>query len=193
MPPEQPITLKEVQLRLGVPQHVLIHLCEKGVIEPEFAEPSGRGKRREFSRRNLFEFGVALALRKFELPVAAAALIVRVLRAFSRGVGKAVPGFEFPQGLLERKFELNLYLYADELLVLSARGGALHKPVLLRAKIGGAMRTPDSPPPCGETGRASQGLRGSARTRSLRDRAKCAHPLDRTPRPRCGASPVPSP
>ena len=37
-PEEQPITLKEVQLRLGVPQHVLIHLCEKGVIEPDFAE-----------------------------------------------------------------------------------------------------------------------------------------------------------
>ena len=70
MPAERPIPLKEVQLRLGVPQHVLIHLCEKGVIEPDFADTSGRGKRREFSQRNLFEFAVALALRQFELPVA---------------------------------------------------------------------------------------------------------------------------
>jgi len=146
MPPGSPITLKEIQLRLGVPQHVLIHLCEKGVIEPDFAETSGRGKRREFSRRNLFEFGVALALRKFELPVATAALIVRVLRAFSRSVGKAMPGFELPEVLLARKVELSLYFYAEELLVLSARGGALRKPLLLGARIGGAMRTPDSSP-----------------------------------------------
>lgn len=146
MPPDPSITLKEIQLRLGVPQHVLIHLCEKGVIEPDFAETSGRGKRREFSRRNLFEFGVALALRKFELPVATAALIVRVLRAFSRAVSKAVPGFELPEVLLERRVELGLYFYAGELLVLSARGGALRKPVLLGAKIGGASRSPDTPP-----------------------------------------------
>jgi hypothetical protein len=146
MPVEQPITLKEVQVRLGAPQHVLIHLCEKGVIEPDFAETSGRGKRREFSRRNLFEFGVALALRKFELPVATTALIVRVLRAFSRAVGKAVPGFELPEILLERKVELSLHFYADELLVLSARGGVVGKPVLLGTKIGGTSRGPDALP-----------------------------------------------
>lgn len=140
MPSETPITLKEVQLRLGVPQHVLIHLCEKGVIEPDFAETTGRGKRREFSRRNLFEFGVALALRRLELPVATAALIVRVLRGFSRAIGKAVPGFELPEVLLERKVELRLYFYAGELLVLNACGGALRKPVLLGAKIGEASR-----------------------------------------------------
>lgn len=65
--PAAPIALKEVQLKLGVPQHVLIHLSEKGVIVPDFAETSGRGKRREFSDRNLFDFGVALALRGFEI------------------------------------------------------------------------------------------------------------------------------
>jgi hypothetical protein len=43
MAPEEPMTLKEVQLRLGVPQHVLIHLCEKGVVEPEVAETSVGG------------------------------------------------------------------------------------------------------------------------------------------------------
>jgi hypothetical protein len=51
MADEEPIALKEVQVRLGAPQHVLIHLCEKGVIEADFAETSGRGKHREFSRR----------------------------------------------------------------------------------------------------------------------------------------------
>ena len=34
MKADEPITLKQIQLRLGVPQHVLIHLCEKGVIAP---------------------------------------------------------------------------------------------------------------------------------------------------------------
>src|SRR5436190_22278953 len=99
MADEEPITLKEVQLRLGVPQHVLIHLCEKGVIEPDFAETSGRGKRREFSQRNLFEFAVALALRRFELPVATTALLVRMVRSFVRAIGKAAPGFELLDAL----------------------------------------------------------------------------------------------
>lgn len=146
MAAEEPITLKEVQLRLGVPQHVLIHLCEKGVIEPDFAETSGRGKRREFSRRNLFEFGVALALRKFELPVATTALIVRVLRAFSRAVDKAAPGFEVPESLLEREVELSLHFYAGEHLVLSACGEAFRKPLLVGAKIGPSSRSTDAPP-----------------------------------------------
>jgi hypothetical protein len=75
MPAEEPIALKEVQLRLSVPQHVLIHLCEKGVIEPDFADTTGRGKRREFSQRNLFEFAVVLALRQFDLPASTIALL----------------------------------------------------------------------------------------------------------------------
>src|SRR5258705_8134005 len=102
MAAEEPVTLKEVQLRLGVPQHVLIHLCEKGVIEPDFAETSGRGKRREFSRRNLFEFAVALALRKFELPVSTTAFVVRLLRSFVRATEKLGGGVELPEFLLQK-------------------------------------------------------------------------------------------
>ncbi len=130
---EEPITLKEVQLRLGQPQHVLIHLCEKGVIEPEFAETSGRGKRRQFSERNVFEFAVALALRRFELPVAMTALVIRVLRSFVRAVTKAAPGSE-PPSLVRSKLGLSLYFYDGESLVLSARGGGLQRPVVLRAR-----------------------------------------------------------
>ena len=138
---EEPITLKEVQLRLGAPQHVLIHLCEKGVIEPDFAETSGRGKRRQFSRRNLFEFGVALALRRFELPVGTVALLVRVLRTFTRVVQKAQPGFLVPESLGEGRGELALRLYDAERLMLIARWPTLPKPLLLSAKLGdGAPR-----------------------------------------------------
>ena len=138
MSAEEPIALKEVQLRLGVPQHVLIHLCEKGVIEPDFAQTSGRGKRREFSRRNLFEFGVALALRRLELPVATVALLVRILRSFTRAVNKAVPGFTVPESLAEGDAEFALHLYDGERLVLVARSPSFAKPLSLSAKLGEA-------------------------------------------------------
>jgi len=145
MADEEPIALKEVQLRLGVPQHVLIHLCEKGVIEADFAETSGRGKHREFSRRNLFEFGVALAVRRLELPVATAALLVRLLRSFSRAVTKAVPGFELPGALLAHGTELALHLYDGHQLVLQARGGAVRRPFLVGANIADAASSTTRP------------------------------------------------
>ena len=135
MATEAPITLKEVQLRLGVPQHVLIHLCEKGVIEPDFADTSGRGKRREFSKRNLFEFAVALAVRRLELPVATIALLVRVLRSFFRSVSRAEPGFRIPESLAEGGAELALRVYDGELLVLIIRWPTFGKPRLLSAKL----------------------------------------------------------
>jgi len=135
MADDEPIALKEVQLRLGVAQHVLIHLCERGVIEPDFAETSGRGKHREFSRRNLFEFGVALAVRRLELPVATAAMLVRLLRTFTRAVAKAVPEFELPGALLAHGTELALHLYDGHRLILQAQGGPVRRPLFVGASI----------------------------------------------------------
>ena len=145
MADEEPIALKEVQLRLGVPQHVLIHLCEKGVIEPDFAETSGRGKHREFSRRNLFEFGVALAVRRLELPVATAAILVRLLRSFTRAVAKAIQEFELPDALLAHGTELALHLYDGHHLVLQARGGAVRRPLFVGANIDAASSSTTRP------------------------------------------------
>jgi hypothetical protein len=135
-PSEESVTLKEIQAKLGTPQHVLIHLCEKGVIEPDFAETVGRGKRREFSRRNLFEFAVALAIRKFELPVATAAFVIRLLRAFAQATAKLVPGFELPNSLLEAGPALTLHLYEGEYLVFRAEDRRQRKDVLLGVSIG---------------------------------------------------------
>lgn len=140
MPSGDPITLKEIQLRLGVPQHVLIHLCEKGVIEPDFAETSGRGKRREFSERNAFEFGLALALRCIELPVATTALVVRLLRTFAKAVSKAAPSFDLPGALLERDIAMALHLFDGDQLVLSAQGSGFRTPLLLGAKLAAPAR-----------------------------------------------------
>lgn len=139
-PQEEPVTLKEVQLRLGVPQHVLIHLCEKGVVVPDFAETSGRGKRREFSRRNLFEFAVALTLRTFEVSVATTAFVVRLVRSFERAVAKAVPDFELLAFLTTSGAHLELHLFDGGLLVFAARGGELRKPLLLAVNIADAAR-----------------------------------------------------
>ena len=143
--PAAPISLKEVQLKLGVPQHALIHLCEKGVIVPDFAETSGRGKRREFSDRNLFEFGVALALRGFEISVATTAFIVRLLRSFERATAKAVPGFELV-GFFADRGELELHLFDGAQLAFKAHGGTLRKALLLSVDIGEASREPASRP-----------------------------------------------
>ena len=141
MASEEAVTLKEIQLRLGIPQHVLIHLCEKGVVIPDFAETSGRGKRREFSQRNLFEFAVALTLREFELSVATTALLVRLLRSFQRALAKLVPGFTLLEFLAAKGAYFTLAVYDGDLLVLSAHGGALRKPVVLKAKLAA-----DAPP-----------------------------------------------
>jgi len=139
MPTGESIALKEVQLRLGVPQHILIHLCERGVIEPDFGDTTGRGKRREFSERNVFEFAVALALRRFELPVAPMALFVRLLRTFGRAVGKALPGFSIPGSLVDKNIELTLSLIDADILVLQTSGGGLRKPLFLSAQVGAAL------------------------------------------------------
>jgi len=141
-PPEEPVTLKEVQLRLGVPQHVLIHLCEKGVVVPELGDTSGRGKRRAFSQRNVFELGVALALRELEVSVASSALFVRLLRSFERALAKAVPGFVLLEFLALPGAEFRLSVYDGRLLALAARGGALRKLLVLGVKLGRADARP---------------------------------------------------
>lgn len=117
---DEPITLKQIQKRLQTPQHVLIHLCEKGVIEPDHQQTSGRGVRREFSNRNLFEFAVALSLRRFEIPVATTAAIVRLTRSFDRTCRKLIAGFELPTYLIENPVDLSLYLYDGHYLVFDA-------------------------------------------------------------------------
>lgn len=93
------LTLTECARRLRVPQHRLIHLCEKGVVVPDVAAASGRGSSRRFSLRNLFQFSVALALREAVIPIATIAAVVHVLRVFERTVASEIPDFSLPNGL----------------------------------------------------------------------------------------------
>jgi hypothetical protein len=131
------MTLKQIQALLRTQQHVLIHLCEKGVVQPDIADTWGRGTRREFSRRNVFEFAIALTLRRLQLPVATTAMIVGALRCFTRTVNKAAPSFSLPESLIDSADELVLSLYEGELLVLHAAGPRFRKPLLLAAKLTG--------------------------------------------------------
>lgn len=95
-------TLSEIQERLNVEQHRLIHLCEKGVITPDYEDASGRGTVRRFSERNLFEFAVALELRRFSLPIAYIAPIIRVLEAFEAYAAKKIKVFSLPESLQDK-------------------------------------------------------------------------------------------
>ncbi len=77
-------------------------------------------------------------MRRLELPVATAAMLVRQLRNFTRAVAKAVPEFELPGALLAHGNELALHLYDGHRLVLAARGGAVRRPLFVGSSINDA-------------------------------------------------------
>ena len=91
--------LSELARSLDAPQHKLIHLCEKGVIAPEFRDAAGRGSSRLFSARNFLEFAIALRLRSMMLPVAAVGAILHVLGGLERMIQKDLPEFSLPDNL----------------------------------------------------------------------------------------------
>lgn len=106
-------TLQEVQERLNEPQHRLIHLCEKEVIVPDIEDAQGRGTMRRFSERNLFEFAVALELRRFLLPLGYIEPILQVLRSFEVYAAKEIAVFRLPQSLQEKP-AIRLHLVITE-------------------------------------------------------------------------------
>ncbi len=137
MPTEVPLTLREVQYKLETDQHVLIHLCEKGVIIPDLQETEGRGKSRKFSKRNLFEFAVALALRKYQIPISIVAACIRLLRSFERSTLKLIKPQEFR---LSETPGLNLYLFDGRYLVFEVS----EKKLLLGFNITKVLKIPET-------------------------------------------------
>jgi DNA-binding transcriptional MerR regulator len=111
MAPEGSFTLAEIARRLDVPQHRLIHLCERGVVVPDVQEAAGRGSSRVFSARNVLELSVALRLREMMLPVTAVGAIVHVLRGIEVRLQEDLPNFELVRSLREpRSPELRVIL-----------------------------------------------------------------------------------
>jgi len=96
-------TLTQAARLLREPQHRLIYLCEKGVVEPDLQDAKGRGSSRLFSARNLLEFAVALRLRELEIPAAVVGAVIYVLRAFEQRVAAEIAGFQLPASLREPK------------------------------------------------------------------------------------------
>ena len=92
-------TLTEAARVLGEPQHRLIYLCEKGVVQPDFQNAKGRGSSRRFSARNLLEFAIALRLRELALPASLIGAITYTLRAFERKVQAQIRTFRLPESL----------------------------------------------------------------------------------------------
>lgn len=84
MAAEASFTLSGIARRLDVPQHRLIHLCEKGVVVPEIHDAAGRGSSRVFSADNFLELEVALRLRDMMLPVGVVGAIIHVLHRFGK-------------------------------------------------------------------------------------------------------------
>ena len=93
--------MTEAARLLGEPQHRLIYLCEKGVVQPDVQDARGRGSSRRFSDRNLFEFAIALRLRDLEIAASFVGVILYVLRAFEGSVAKRMSGFRLPGSLRE--------------------------------------------------------------------------------------------
>jgi DNA-binding transcriptional MerR regulator len=85
-------TLTEIARKLDVPQHRLIHLCEKGVVIPEHHDAAGRGSSRVFSSLNYLELAVALRLRDMFVPVAVLRGVMYVLRQFGGEIDKVSEG-----------------------------------------------------------------------------------------------------
>lgn len=133
-------SLKEIQLRFGIPQHVLIHLCEKGVIKPEIADPQGRGKVREFSSKNVFEFALALELRKYEIPLARIKAILEILNSFERSITKSFPTFQIPHSFQQQSPSTTLYLFNGSIAVFEFGKKSLISFNLSRVMAGDAKR-----------------------------------------------------
>jgi hypothetical protein len=122
-------TLPEIARLMREPQHRLIHLCEKGAIVPDVQDARGRGASRRFSRRNVLEFAIALELRQMMLPVAAAAAVIHVLRAFERNVDRELGSFSLPDSLqVPDAPDIRLVLSDGRLLYFTlARAGSVPK------------------------------------------------------------------
>jgi DNA-binding transcriptional MerR regulator len=117
-------TLSEAARLLGEPQHRLIYLCEKGVVQPDLQDAEGRGSSRRFSARNLLEFGVALRLRELGIPASVIGAVLHVLRGFERAIGKKLSGFKMPESLaVAGAPELKVIIGDDQRLYFSLELG----------------------------------------------------------------------
>ncbi len=123
-------TLSEIARRLEVPQHRLIHLCEKRVVIPDVHGAAGRGSSRVFSSRNFLELAVALRLRDMMLPVSAVGAVVHVLGAFEQRVREEFPDFALADSLRQDRAPDLRVIISDGQTIYFSLGGAEKQPKL---------------------------------------------------------------
>jgi DNA-binding transcriptional MerR regulator len=127
---EASFTLSEISRRLDVPQHRLIHLCEKGVVAPDIQGAAGRGSSRVFSSRNFLELAVALRLRDMMLPVAAVGGIIHVLRALEDRLSVDIPDFSLSESLRDKWSPDLRIIIGDGQTIFFSLGPTDHQPKL---------------------------------------------------------------
>ena len=143
MADEAPIALKEVQLRLGVPQHVLIHgerallkaitddhLCEKGRDRVGFCRNLRSWKAPGVLAAEPIQFCVAPAVRMLQLLVASSdACQVAPQLQPEQSRSSSYPARS------SSRAEFALHLYDGQQLVLGARLGSVRRPLFVAANI----------------------------------------------------------
>ncbi|HTP18678.1 MAG TPA: MerR family transcriptional regulator [Solirubrobacteraceae bacterium] len=127
---DRSFTLTEIARRLEVPQHRLIHLCEKGVVVPDVHGAAGRGSSRVFSPRNFLELAVALRLRDMTLPVATVGAVIHVLRAFEERLREDLPHFALADSLREDRAPDLRVIISDGQTIYFSLGAAGTQPKL---------------------------------------------------------------
>ena len=127
---EKNFVLSEIQGYLDVPQHVLIHLCEKKVIIPDCSDTEGKGRFRLFSKRNLLEFVIVLHIRKFQIPIVMTRHIIFMLRKFVDKVAHKMNSFTLESLGKNSNVELVVYVENGDHLIFSLQGGP--NPIFLK-------------------------------------------------------------
>lgn len=127
---DRSFTLSEIARRLEVPQHRLIHLCEKGVVVPDVHGAAGRGSSRVFSSRNFLELAVALRLRDMMLPVGIVGAVIHVLEAFEERLQHDLPQFVLADSLREWRAPDLRVIISDGQTIYFSLGAAGKQPKL---------------------------------------------------------------
>ena len=161
-----------------MPQHRLIHLCEKNVVVPDLEEARGRGSSRGFSLRNLFEFAIALELRRLDLPVNVVRGVLHAVRSFEEAMRRHIPDFTLPTSLVgARALDVEVFIIDGTALYLSV-GNHTRKRIVGGVALQAGKRHPKhSPAPRRLSDSEARSIFDSAKTRVEVDLTKIARDL----------------
>jgi hypothetical protein len=174
------LTLTQAARTLRVPQHRLIHLCEKNVVVPDVENARGRGSSRGFSLRNLFEFAVAIELRRLDLPVNVVRSVLQAVRSFEEATRRQLPDFRLPTSLTgARALNVSAAIVDGTHLYFSVADKDARKRVVGGVTLPTRRKRSSKPSPAPRklSDGEARDIFDSARTRMEIDLTKIAHDL----------------